>query len=229
MWLIPIFALVALIYASAGFGGGSTYSALLALSGIDHALVPLIALMCNIVVVTGGFVRYYRAGLYDWKRVLPLVLASAPMAFLGGYTPLKGSMLILPLHKIPRRQLPSIILWPLSAAVGLLAGLSGIGGGIFMSPVLHLVQWSDARRIAALASFYILINSITGVAGQIIKNGGVTALEPALPHWPLLLAVLIGGQIGGHLGVKLFSTQLIRNITAILVGYVAITLLIKGW
>jgi uncharacterized protein len=244
MWLIPVFALVALIYASVGFGGGSTYSALLALSGFDHMLVPLIALMCNIVVVTGGFVRYYRAGLYDWRRVLPLVLASAPMAFLGGYTPLKEStfylllggglllsaiMLLLPLHKMPRRQLPSIVLWPLSAAVGLLAGLSGIGGGIFMSPVLHLAQWSDARRIAAFASFYILINSITGIAGQIIKNGGVSALEPALPHWPLLLAVLVGGQIGGHLGVKLFSTQLIRSITAILVGYVAITLLIKGW
>jgi uncharacterized protein len=244
MWLIPVFALVALIYASVGFGGGSTYSALLALSGIDHALVPLIALMCNIVVVTGGFVRYYQAGLYDWKRVLPLVLASAPMAFLGGYTPLKEStfylllggglllsaiMLLLPLHKMPRRQLPSIVLWPLSAAVGLLAGLSGIGGGIFMSPVLHLAQWSDARRIAAFASFYILINSITGIAGQIVKNGGVSALEPVLPHWPLLLAVLIGGQIGGHLGLKLFSTQVIRTITAILVGYVAITLLIKGW
>jgi uncharacterized protein len=243
MWLIPVFALVALLYASVGFGGGSTYSALLAIAGIEHQLVPLIALLCNVVVVAGGFTRYLRAGLYEWRRVLPLLMVSAPMAFVGGLAPLKESvfylllgtglllsaiMLILPVQKLPRFRLPSVLLLLLSSAVGLLAGLSGIGGGIFMSPVLHVVQWSDARRIAAFASLFILINSLAGITGQLIKNGGVSAFEPAMPHWPLLLAVLLGGQIGGHLGIKLFSPPLIRQITALLVGYVAITLLLKG-
>jgi uncharacterized membrane protein YfcA len=242
--LIPVFALVALLYASVGFGGGSTYSALLAIAGIEHKLVPLIALLCNVVVVAGGFIRYFRAGLYEWRRVLPLLMVSAPMALLGGLIPLKEStfylllgtglflssiMLALPIQKLPRIQLPSSLLLLLSSTVGLLAGLSGIGGGIFMSPVLHLVQWSDARRIAAFASFFILVNSLAGITGQMIKNGGNIGFEPALPHWPLMLAVLLGGQIGGHLGIKLFSPPLIRQITAVLVGYVAITLLIKGY
>jgi uncharacterized protein len=117
----------------------------------------------------------------------------------------------------------------LSGIVGLLAGLSGIGGGIFMSPVLHLVRWSDAKRIAAFASIYILINSIAGVAGQLVKNGPAVFAGPLSKYWLLIIAVFIGGQIGSHIGLKLFSPRILRSVTAVLVGYVAIRLLYQGW
>jgi uncharacterized protein len=244
IWLAPLFAFVALIYASVGFGGGSTYTALLTQFGVEYTLVPLISLLCNIVVVTGGTIRFRRAGLYDWRQVLPLLLVSAPLAYIGGLVPLKQSTffiilgfslllssaaLLVPTDKMTARQLPQPALLALSGIVGLLAGLSGIGGGIFMSPVLHLVRWSDAKRIAAFASIYILINSIAGVAGQLVKNGPAVFAGPLSEYWPLIIAVFIGGQIGSHIGLKLFSPRILRSVTAVLVGYVAIRLLYQGW
>lgn len=243
-WLAGLFALVALAYASVGFGGGSTYSALLALSGTDYTLIPLIALLCNIIVVTGGTIRFVKAGLIDWRQVLPLVAVSAPLAFIGGLVPLKQSVfylllgggllvsslvLVIRVETFAIRRLPQPLLLAISGAVGLLAGLSGIGGGIFMSPVLHLVRWADATRIAAFASLYILINSITGVTGQIIKAGPVLLINPVADYWPLMLAVLVGGQIGSLMGLKLLSPAWLRRLTALLVGYVAVRLLWQGW
>lgn len=237
-----LFALVALIYASVGFGGGSTYTALLKLFGVPFKLIPVVSLLCNIVVVTGGTIRFYRAGQYEWRKVLPLLLVSAPLAFWGGQFPLKEASfflilgvalllsafaLLLPVERMAQRNLPQPLVLGLSAAIGLLAGLSGIGGGIFMSPVLHLIRWSDARRISAFASIYILINSIAGVAGQLTKAGLASFTGPLASYWPLLIAVLIGGQLGSHLGVKILPVTILRRLTAILVGYVAITLLIK--
>lgn len=243
-WLAGLFALVALLYASVGFGGGSTYSALLALSDTDYRLIPVIALLCNIIVVTGGTIRFVRAGLIDWRQVLPLVAVSAPLAFIGGLVPLKQSVfylllgsglllsslvLMVRVETFATKILPRPLLLAVSGAVGLLAGLSGIGGGIFMSPVLHLIRWADAKRIAAFASLYILINSVTGIAGQLIKAGPVSLMNPATEYWPLMLAVLVGGQIGSYMGLKLLSPVWLRRLTAVLVGYVAIRLLWQGW
>lgn len=244
IWLTGLFALVALIYASVGFGGGSTYTALLALSDIDYRLIPVISLLCNIIVVTGGSIRFVRAGYVSWKQVLPLLAVSAPLAFLGGLVPLKqwlflmilgGALLLSAIaltvqsDKMLQRKLPQPVLLLISAAVGLLAGLSGIGGGIFMSPVLHLIRWSEPRRIAAFASLYILINSITGLAGQIIKAGPQSLAGPASEYWPLMVAVLVGGQIGSMLGMRYFTPKILRVMTAMLVGYVAIRLLWQSW
>ena len=244
LWLTGLFAFVALIYASVGFGGGSTYSALLALSGVDYKLIPVIALLCNIIVVTGGTIRFARAGLIDWWQVLPLVAVSAPLAFVGGLVPLKQSVfylllggglflssvvLLVRVETFVTRRFPTPFLLAISGAVGLLAGLSGIGGGIFMSPVLHMIRWADAKRIAAFASLYILINSITGIAGQLVKAGPVSLMNPTAEYWPLMLAVLIGGQMGSYLGLKLLSATWLRRLTALLVGYVAIRLLWQGW
>jgi uncharacterized membrane protein YfcA len=241
--LAALFGLVALIYASVGFGGGSSYTALLTFTGIEPKLIPVISLCCNIVVVTGGAIRFWRAGLIDWKSVLPLLLASAPLAFLGGLAPLKevtflvilGSALllcalalVLPQERLPHLNVPKPLVLGLSAAVGLLAGLSGIGGGIFMAPVLHLIRWAEAKRIAAFASLYILVNSITGLAGQLLKGGIDAFVEPAATFWPLLLAVLVGGQLGSALGIKLFSPAWLRRVTAILVGYAAVRLLLQA-
>jgi uncharacterized protein len=239
-WLTALFFLVALIYASVGFGGGSTYTALLGLWGIDYKLIPVISLLCNIIVVSGGVMRYQRAGLINWRAVLPLLLVSAPLAFVGGLVPLKQwlfllilggalllsciALLVQPDSWRPRR-LPIGILMIISAAVGLLAGLSGIGGGIFMAPVLHLIRWAEARRIAAFASLYILINSLAGLAGQVVKSGAMSLADPVSDFWPMMLAVLLGGQLGGMLGLRFFSPRILRTMTALLVGYVAVRLL----
>ena len=241
--LALLFGLVALIYASVGFGGGSSYTAILTLTGIEPRLIPVISLCCNIVVVTGGTIRFWRAGLIDWKTVLPLLLVSAPLAFLGGLTPLKettfllilGSTLllsafalILPQERLPEVKLPQTAIMALSGLVGLLAGLSGIGGGIFIAPVLHLIRWAEAKRIAAFASLYILTNSITGLAGQLLKGGASAVVEPTIAFWPLMFAVFVGGQIGSHIGIRLFSPVLLRRTTALLVGYAAIRLLLQA-
>ena len=238
--LAALFFLVALIYASVGFGGGSTYTALLGLWGVDFKLIPVISLVCNIIVVSGGVWRFLRAGLIDWRAVWPLLGVSVPFAFIGGLVPLKESLFLLilggallatcaallvqPTNWQPRK-LPKPIVLGLSAAIGLLAGLSGIGGGIFMAPVLHLMRWADARRIAAFASLYILANSIAGLSGQLLKSGVATFANVAADYWPMMVAVLVGGHIGGTLGIRFFSPGLLKAITAILVGYVAVRLI----
>lgn len=243
-WLAALFALVALVYSSVGFGGGSTYSALLALGDVDYRLIPIVALLCNIIVVTGGTIRYWRAGLIDCRAMFALLAVSAPLAFAGGMVPLKQSVfylllgsglllssiaLLVRVEATQPRRLPQPILLGISALTGLLAGLSGIGGGIFMSPVLHLVRWADARRIAAFASLYILINSIAGIAGQLIKSGPSAIAEVAVSYWPLMLAVFAGGQVGSMIGLRLMSPILLRRLTAVLVGYVAVRLLLQGY
>ncbi len=243
LMLALLFFVVAIVYASVGFGGGSTYTALLALWGADYRIVPAVSLACNIIVVTGGVIRYKRLGLYDWRSTLPLIAVSVPLAFIGGLMPIReatfllllgGALLLssaalfIPPEKLPIKRLP----WPatmiISAAVGLLAGLSGIGGGIFMSPVLHVIQWSDARRISAFASLYILVNSAAGLVGQLYKSGAAAMLQPFAAYWPLLVAVLIGGQVGGMIGLRLLKPNYLRYITALVVVYAALNLLWKA-
>jgi uncharacterized protein len=148
---------------------------------------------------------------------------------LGGALLLSAIALIAQTDKMAPRKLPRPVLLLISAAVGLLAGLSGIGGGIFMAPVLHLIRWADGRRIAAFASLYILINSITGLAGQIIKAGPQSLADPATEYWPLMIAVFVGGQLGSMLGMRFLTPRLLRTMTALLVGYAAIRLLWQGW
>jgi uncharacterized protein len=242
LWFI-LFFVVALIYASVGFGGGSTYTALLALWGVDYRIVPVVSLLCNIIVVTGGVIRFLRASLYDWRGVLPLIAISAPLAFIGGQMPIKeatfyiilgGALLLssaalfVPVERIAFKKLPRPAILLVSAAAGLLAGFSGIGGGIFMSPLLHLIRWSDARRIAAFASLYILVNSAAGITGQMYKSGAASLNEPVTTYWPLMLAVFAGGQLGGIIGLRILPPQYLRWITAIVVGYAALNLLWKG-
>jgi uncharacterized protein len=245
IWLTAAFLATALLYASVGFGGGSTYNALLALSGIDFRILPTIALICNIIVVTGGTVRFARAGLVPWRRAVPLVLISAPLAWLGGFTPIKESLflailaaslaiagLMLLLQREAgaepilaregegrfRGQGKNLLI---CAGLGYLAGLVGIGGGIFLAPYLHFTRWATARQVAATASFFILVNSLAGLAGQFQKLAGNNLLPEIWPYWPLALAVLIGGQIGSFIGIRLLSPILVRRVTAILILYVA--------
>jgi uncharacterized membrane protein YfcA len=242
-FLFVAFFLAALLYASVGFGGGSTYIALLVFAGISAPLVPVVAPLCNIVVVTGGTIRFARAGMVHWRRVLPLVMASAPLAYLGGLTPIKqatflallavslfvaGLLLVFQPTRVATnvRQTTTIGDAALGGAVGFLSGIVGIGGGIFLAPLQHLMRWANPRQIAATASVFILVNSLAGLAGQLTKRG-ITGLVSLVDFWPLLLAVFIGGQVGSHAGIRLFSEPAVRRATGILILYVSGQLLWK--
>jgi len=236
------FLVTALLYASVGFGGGSTYSALLALSGLDYRLLPLVSLACNILVVLGGSIRFARAGLVPWKKALVIVALGAPASFVGVLTPIKevtfltllGVSLVLtsltmliPVRKSVDGAPTMLARWmPIAAApLGYLAGLVGIGGGIFLAPLLHLARWNEARGIAATASLFIFVNSLFGLAGQMLKNGPDLFGQAIGAALPLLIAVVIGGQIGSLMASRLLPPQWIRRLTALLVLVVGIRLL----
>lgn len=243
-WLAPGFFATALLYATVGFGGGSTYSALLALAGTDYRILPIVSLACNVVVVTGGTLRFAMAKQVPWRRALVLALVAAPLAFLGGLTPVKEKTFLLLLGAslvaaglallLPRREgadgaPSSLAKWiPLAAApLGYLAGLVGIGGGIFLAPLLHFTRWAPARAIAATTSLFILINSLTGIAGQLAKSGPARMGEALGYGWPLLLAVVIGGQIGSLLALRWLPERVIRWLTAALTIWAGTQLLLK--
>ena len=236
-WLPPAFFATALLYASAGFGGGSTYNALLTLAQFDYRLLPIVSLACNIVVVTGSTVRYSRQGLLPWRRALTLALIAAPLALLGGLTPIKQAtfLLLLGLSLVgaglallipraaeragehgagPARTARFAVL--AAAPLGYLAGLVGIGGGIFLAPLLHLTRWAGARQITATTSLFILVNSIAGLAGQLTKHGAGRFGEALSGTLPLLIAVVLGGQIGSLLVLRWLPERLIRWLTAAL-------------
>ncbi len=242
--LAVLFALTALLYASVGFAGGSTYNALLALAGVDYRVFPIVALVCNLLVATGGTIRFAKAGLMLWRRLLPLLALSVPAAWIGGMLPvskqlflilLGGSLLVASLLLLIQREREvaeqrfSLLGPAVAAPIGLLSGIVGIGGGIFLAPVLHLMGWDRAKRVAATASVFILANSLAGLGGQMTKLAEETALlNAALDYWPLALAVLVGGQIGSRIGVELLPAAWLRRLTAILILYVAIRLLIQA-
>jgi uncharacterized membrane protein YfcA len=243
-WLPLGFFATALLYASVGFGGGSTYSALLALAGTNFLILPIISLSCNVVVVTGGTIRFALANQMPWRRAMTLALVAAPMAFLGGYTPVKertfllllgaslvvaGLTLLLPRSPEREGQPMALAKWmPLAAApLGYLAGVVGIGGGIFLAPLLHLTRWNPARQIAATTSLFILINSITGLVGQLAKTGPEKFGEALGSGLPLLAAVVIGGQLGSLLAIRFLPERIIRWLTAALTVWAGTTLLLK--
>lgn len=242
-WLPLGFFATALLYASVGFGGGSTYNALLSLVGFDYRLLPVVSLVCNIVVVAGSTIRFARSGVVEWRRALLLSLIAAPLAMLGGLTPIKqatflfllglslvmaGLALFLPRSPdLDARPTPAARFMPLAVApLGYLAGLVGIGGGIFLAPLLHLTRWAGARQIAATTSLFILINSISGLAGQLLKNGPERFGEALTGALPLVAAVVLGGQLGSFLALRWLPERVIRWLTAALTIWAGSRLLI---
>ena len=246
--LALLFALTAALYASVGFGGGSTYIALLALAALDYRALPVIALLCNIIVVTGGTLRFQWRGLIDWPKIWPILLLSVPAAWLGGRMVLEqqsfmlllglslaAAGLLLIIEPFIKRAGDSVrngqwtghrLFAPaIGTGIGFLSGMVGIGGGIFLAPILLLTRWSDSRRIAATASVFILVNSIAGLGGQLMKSGLSSGAEAVIAYWPLFLGVLLGGQIGSILASKALPEIWIRRLTALLILYVAVRIL----
>ena len=235
------FFLTALLYAAAGFGGGSTYTALLVLADTDYRAVPVISLLCNILVVSVGTWRFARAGHLDWQRSWPLFLLSVPAAWLGGRLHV-GETLFVGLLAVSLLLAGLLMLWqphwqretaaprrarwadPLAGGVlGFLAGVVGIGGGIFLAPLLYLLRWGAPRAIAATCAAFILVNSIAGLVGQASKGLGAAGAVMA-DHAALFPAVLVGGFIGSGIGAKRIDPNWVRVLTALLILYVAVRL-----
>jgi len=244
--LAGLFFITALLYASVGFGGGSTYTALLFMSGTDYLLIPIIALCCNILVVSGNALRYAREGLISWGRVWPLICLSMPAAWIGGriVVPqhifigllaialfIAGTRLLMTQKPktadIDRRKTPVWLNAIIGGAIGFYAGLVGIGGGIFLAPILHVLRWGHTKQIAATCSLFILVNSVAGIGGQFTKLNDLSLASDALAFWPLLPAVFIGGFIGNHLGVFKLSEVWLKRITGLLILSVAIRLALR--
>ena len=249
-FLTLCFFIVALFYAAAGFGGGSTYNALLSLAETDYRIFPSIALLCNLIVVSGGVWRFSKAGHIRLRRVVPWIVTSVPAAFLGGvwevsesfFTGLLGmSLLVAGGHMmhfevrkkdIPAQRMQNIlqrfpVLLPCFAGLclGLLAGIVGIGGGIFLAPLLYILRWDHAKAIAGTCAVFILCNSLAGLGGHAVKLYGTALTSQLADYWPLGLAVLAGGQIGSWLGAVKMEKRLVALLTAILILYVALRLL----
>ena len=239
--LALLFFVTAVLYASVGFGGGSTYNAILVLGDTDYRLLPSIALSCNLIVVTGGVWQYRRSGDLNLMFALPFIALSIPMAWFGGTVPIERETFIMFLglsllaaglamwfQPPESRASPPgapLVNWfvglPVGAVIGFLAGMVGIGGGVFLAPCLHLLRLADPKRIAATSSFFIMVNSIAGLLGQTMKQGASAHLGQLTDYVWLGVAVLIGGQVGSRLSTRVLSGHVVKRLTAALVLYVA--------
>ena len=245
MTLLAILFLVsAILYSSVGFGGGSTYLALLLIWGIPYFIFPVIALFCNIIVVSGNCFNYIRTGNLNPKLLVPYLIGSIPLAYMGGSLPIEKKffevLLFLVLatasillllnfrsyedKKLSYRKIPIPISILIGGGLGFISGIVGIGGGIFLSPILFLIKAGRPKHIVTTASLFILINSISGIIGQLTKYD---VLKEVPNYWYLLVAVLLGGQFGNFLNLKIFPTQILALITAFLVLFVAIRMAIR--
>jgi len=234
-----LFFVTAILYSSVGFGGGSTYLAILFIWGVPYFIFPLIALACNIVVVSGNCFNYIRAGNLNLKLLIPYLIGSIPLAFIGGSLPVEKKFFEILLFLVlavagvlllfnfksyedneeSYRKIPLVISVLVGGILGFISGVVGIGGGIFLSPILFLMRAGKPKHIVTSASLFILINSLSGIIGQLTKN---VILSEIQNYWFLLLAVLIGGQVGNFLNLKIFSTRVLALVTSCLVLFVAI-------
>ena len=239
-----LFLITATLYSSVGFGGGSTYLALLLIWGLPYNVFPIIALSCNIIVVSGNCFNYIRAGNLNIKLLIPYLIGSIPLAFIGGSLPVEkkifeillfavlliaGSLLLINFKsyddkKESYRNIPYFMSIIIGGMLGFISGVVGIGGGIFLSPILFLLKVARPKHIIVAASLFILINSVSGIIGQLTKN---LILAEVQDYFYLLIAVLIGGQIGNYLNLKIFTSKLLALVTASLVLFVAIRLGLK--
>ena len=248
--LLPLaFFCIALVYSSVGFAGGSSYLALLALPffGLLPEVIRPVGLFCNLIVSGGAAVIYLRRLQLPFREWWTYVLPGIPMAFVGGWWKLSDEVFFILLAGT--LMVASVALWfepstafateevkpagqgramkiTVGASVGLLSGLVGIGGGIFLSPLMYFFRWSEPRRISAVASLYILFNSAGGLLGQFSR--GLPQFEWS-SVWPLLVAVLAGGQIGARLGSTRLSAHLIRRVTAAVILAAALLVLKDHW
>lgn len=238
-----LFFFIAILYSSVGFGGGSSYLAVLALTGIAYTQIRSTSLICNIIVVLSNVIYFQKTKAFNWKKVIPIVLFSTPFAFLGGFLKINQTIFFIILGNI--LLIAAVTMWfskniiskknndaklnitqnaSYGGSIGFISGMVGIGGGIFLAPLLHLTNWDSPKKIAATASFFILINSIAGLLGQYLNpdfnvDWNLTSI--------LIITVFIGGQIGRRMSNKFLTPIQLKKATAILIAFVSIRILIK--
>ena len=239
-----LFFVTAILYSSVGFGGGSTYLALLLIWDVPYYIFPVTALFCNVIVVSGNSINYIRTGNLNLKILIPYLIGSIPFAFIGGsinlnkdifevilflVLTLAGILLLINSNSYKENNLKinevnKLVSVSIGVVLGFVSGVVGIGGGIFLSPILFLLKAGYPRQIATTASLFILINSISGILGQISKQN---VFNEIINYWPLFLVVFIGGQLGNFLNLKFLSNKLLTLITSGLVIFVALRIGLK--
>ena len=242
--LAILFFVTAILYSSVGFGGGSTYLALLLIWEVPYFIFPVLALSCNIIVVSGNCVNYIKAGNLNLKLLIPYLVGSIPLAYFGGSLNIEknlfeillfvvltaaGALLLFNFRSYDDRNtsyknIPTLFSILIGGILGFISGVVGIGGGIFLSPILFLFRVDKPKYIVTTASLFILINSISGIIGQLTKNVVIIEIQN---YWYLLIAVLIGGQIGNLLNLKIFPARLLALVTSLLVLFVSARMGIK--
>ncbi len=236
--------LAALLYATVGHGGASGYLAAMALFNVTPEVMKPTALVLNLFVAGVGTYRYARAGHFAWNTFWPFAVVSIPFAFLGGtwklpaaaYKIILGLVLLFAAWRLAIQQsahapptqkpihLPVAL--ALGSAIGLLSGLTGVGGGIFLSPVLLLLGWAEMRQTAAVSSAFILVNSIAGLLGQILRGHGIHSLPQQILWWAP--AALIGGLIGSELGSRRLTPLTMRRLLAAVLVVAGLKMLLGG-
>lgn len=243
------FFVTAVLYASVGFGGGSTYTALLVLTQTPFLLIPVISLLCNICVVSGSSYRHLKRGSVRLQKILPLCIFSIPAAYIGGRLHISETLFIgllaialfiaglrLLRAKTPSAETSSLADTPphilrdllIGAVIGFYSGIVGIGGGIFLAPILYHFRWGeelggDGLAIAGAASLFIFVNSCAGLAGHITKFGPDIYTQ-ILPYGPLVVAVLLGGALGNYMSFNYLKPQHLRRLTGGLILLVSLRL-----
>jgi uncharacterized protein len=238
------FFITAILYSSVGFGGGSTYLALLLIWDIPYYIFPVIALLCNIIVVSGNSFNYVRAGHHNLGLLIPFLVGSIPMAFVGGtliidketfeillflVLLIAGLLLLIKNKSYNKKRIeikkPHLLVsFIIGSFLGLISGIVGIGGGIFLSPILFLLKADKPKNIITTASLFILVNSISGLTGQLTKEN---ILNEIMLYYLLFIGVFIGGLLGNFLSLKIFSNRLLALTTSLLVIFVAIRMSLK--
>jgi hypothetical protein len=223
----------AFLYASVGHGGASAYIAAMAIAGVAPAEMRPIALQLNVLVSAIATLKFYRAGHFRWRLFWPFAVTSIPAAYLGGAITLPGSaykilvglVLLYAAWQLwwsarageelrPVRDVPLALAMAIGAGLGVLSGLTGVGGGIFLSPLMLLAGWAGTKQTSAVAAPFILVNSLAALAAGFVRN-------PALPPdyaWLLMAAVLAGGWAGAEYGSRRFSNPVIRRTLALVLG-----------
>ncbi len=220
----------ATLYSSVGHGGASSYIAIMALFGLPTAVMRPTALALNVLVSGFASVRFIRAGQFRWRILWPFLLGALPMAYIGGmitlpsntYRPIVGVVLWLsaarllwprPIQASTETRDPPIVPAVLAGiGIGLLSGLTGTGGGIFLSPLLLLFAWAQPKQASGVAAVFIFANSISGLAGNVAS---LQQLPDGLPLFAV--AVLIGATVGTTLGIKLPERLVLRSLGLVLI------------
>lgn len=229
--------IVAFLYASVGHGGASGYLALMALYNIAPAVMKPTALLLNIFVSLVAFIQFYKAKHFNWKIFLPLALASLPLAFVGGlmivegnvYKKILGFLLLLPVLRFfflsntndaDLKKSSTLLSVVIGGIVGLLSGMIGIGGGIILSPILLLLKWTNQKQTAAICALFIFVNSLSGLAGQLVKG-----IQFNNSMYGYVGIALVGGLLGSYFGARKFNQPVLQKILATVLFIAAIKLI----